>query len=158
MSKSLEFCKKTAIERSEMGDRDWNKAIEENSEEFFDVVLKQIRRYSIISEDDSMTYNVNISFNPDGDFQYFTSETAVTDGTLFFIVKLINRCVNKVIGAQTYYAPIGPFKDKDEVSYTVGNFIIISEIDDKFAPEDKPWCTNRITVMLPLKYSINDKE
>ena len=152
MSNSLDFCKTTAIERSGLKDRDWSNPSEIDSKGYFDVTLKGMRQYTISSEDGSISYNVNISFDPDGDFQYFTTEVAATDGTLIFVYQLMNNCINKVIAGQTYYGPSGPYGDKDTISYTVGNFIIISEVDDKFAPKDKPWCTNRVTVMLPLKY------
>lgn len=101
---------------------------------------------------------VNIIVDPNGDFDYFTSETCLFDGTLLFYTNTVTKALSKIITGQTYNSNCTKPKLTDTISYTVGNVITICEHDNKFAPQDKPWLTSRLTVMIPLRCEIGRNE
>lgn len=105
---------------------------------------------------------IYITYDEDANFEYFTMERCVCDGTLAFMADMMKDCFNKVVGLQTCNVTKipsdfqeGPFKY--EVSYTVGNFVCCEEFGD-FATEEKPWMKSRFTVMLPIKFDIKEKK
>lgn len=159
MSNSLSFCVAAATDktRSAFHDRDWSKAYELDSELIFDAVLHKNRRYVIDGTDDTGNprhITVDICFNDDSDFQYFTSATCIHDGTLLFTMNLLEECVRKVCGLQTYYRPLGEPQNNTVVKINVGNFIVLNEYDEegvRFAPKEKRWMCECTTVFLPLK-------
>lgn len=157
MSKSLEFCKVVAANksRSSYSDRDWDRAVEEvETEAIFDEFLHGARNFRLEGKTDGeneISFNVSISFDDDADFDYFTSDSCIHDGTLLFIRDTMNRCVRKVCLAQTYNRSIGEPKSDDSIKFIVGNFVILNEYDGDFVPVDKPWLGERTTVLLPLK-------
>lgn len=160
MSKSLDFCKKVASDtsRSSYVDRDWNKAVEDiETESIFDELLHGFRNFYIDgtdNEENKIHIDVEIVFNKDADFDYFTSESCIHDGTLVFIKEIMNKCVKKVCGVETYNKNVGQPQMGDTVKYIIGNFIILNEYDEHFAPLNKPWMTERTTVLLPIKMEI----
>ena len=157
VSKSLSFCKLKAqdISRSCFTDRPWDNAVElTETKRLFDKFLLGVRNLCVDGDTDGNhreRFNVRISFNCDADFDYFTSESVVHDGTLLFAHEAIERCIAKVCCAQTYYLPAGKPEDGDTINYTVGNFVILNEYDGDFIPAEKPWMRERTTVLLPIK-------
>lgn len=151
MSKSLEFCKSAAADsaRSSYSGRDWGKATEfYDTETFFDNYLHGSRNFSF---NGNIKFGIRFSFDDDADFDYFTSDSCIHDGTLLFIEKSMNKCARKVCNLETYYEPLGEPQDGDTLKYTIGNFVALNEYDGDFVPSDKPWLRQRTTVLLPIK-------
>ena len=42
--------------------------------------------------------------------------------------------------------------DGCEITYTIGDIVVVNETDEKFAPADKKWMQDRTVVMIPLIY------
>lgn len=163
MSKSLDFCVSTASdpERSGFYDRKWDDAKELDAELIFDAYIHNERNLTMTgtnSNGENIRVNVILTFNPDADFQYFTSESCLHDGTLVHSVSLLEKCVSKVCCLGTFYKPLGEPHDGMTVHIEVGNFVVLNEYDEDgklFAPEDKKWMRERTTVLLPIRM---DKE
>lgn len=157
MSKSFDFCKAVAQDasRSSYADRSWDNAIEYyETEAIFDEYLHGTRNFSFegkVDDEVEICFDVSFSFDGNADFEYFTSESCVHDGTLLFVREVIDRCVRKVCLAQTYNKNIGAPESGDSVQYIVGNFVILTECDGDFMPVGKPWMRVRTTALLPLK-------
>lgn len=157
MSKSFEFCKTTAqdSQRSTYANRSWDNAVEDyETEAIFDEFLHGSRNFYVermVGGDRKICYDISISFDCDANFDYFTSDSCIHDGTLYFIKESMNKCVRNVCFAQTYNKNIGEPKHGDHIHYVVGNFVVLSEYDGDFVPSDKPWMRERTTVLLPLK-------
>lgn len=159
MSKSLEFCVTTASNplRSRYSDRDWNAAIEIESESLFDILLKGERNFIVEGMGEhggSINIDINLSFNKDTDFDYFASDSCIHDGTLLFSTELMRNIIERVCCAATYNSQLREPKSGDKVAYTVGNFVILNEYDGDFIHDNKPWMRERTTVLLPLKFEI----
>lgn len=158
MSKSLEFCKEIASnpKRSSYSDRDWAKAIESmDTEVYFDKALNGGREVTFWGKDDEnndVRVHTKFHFDKDADFDYFTSESVVYDGTLLFVQSAINKCVEKVLLGRTFNNTMRPPNDGDTIEYTVGNFVILNEYNNKSFSDDNPHLCSRTTVLLPLKY------
>lgn len=146
MSKSLDYCRAVAADknRSKCAGRDWNKAVEVESKPFFEQYCST----------DFLPVTLDLELDPEADFQYFTSASCISDGTLRFTYDLFKTCVQRVFNLQTWNKNISPPKNGDRVKMTVGNFVMLDEYGQEFAPEDKPWMTNRTTVLLPLKIEV----
>lgn len=162
MSKSYDYCMIAAAdkERSSFCDCDWNKATEQDSESFFDQYLKGERNLIVEGRDengDRIHLEVSLSFSADANFQYFTSVSCRSDGTLLFMEDLKEKIVNKVCCAQTVYKKLLPVKNGSNIHYTVGNFVILSE-DCESPDSEKPWLTDRFIVLLPLRTEIIENE
>ena len=168
MSKSLEFIKQRASNKSysTFYDRDFSKAKEMDTLSIFRAITGSEwgkNRYHIEcdakSDDGDVGHRViDIIIDPDGDFDYFTSESCLCDGTYYFYIETIRKALLKIITGQTYNSNYTKPKITDAISYTVGNVIVLDEYDYKFAPQDRPWLTSRVTIMIPLKYKIDRKE
>lgn len=158
MSKSFDFCKAIAQDasRSSYTDRNWDNAIEyNNTEAIFDKYLNKVRSFSINGKLESginFNFNVNLSFDNNADFDYFTSASCIHDGALVFVENTICRCVKNVCLARTYNKNIGALESGDSVEYVIGNFVVLTEYDGDFVPNDKPWMRERTTVLLSLKF------
>ena len=160
MSKSFEFCVNRASDPdvSSYTDRDWINAIElVNTKERFDTVLNGCRKFRISGTDASgekINLDVEICFDANADFGYFTSVYCVHDGTLYFVMECVNRCMNNVLGAATCDARLRrEIVNGCTIRYTVGNFVMSNEYGD-FGSAEKPWLKSRTTVLLPLKQEV----
>ena len=157
MSKSLEFCQTTARDpsRSTFADRNWENAREiTETEAIFDQLLGGARNLTLRKDGGEKigeSFNINIEFDPDADFDYFTSDVVTHDGTLLFYLSAMHNCIQNVFTGSTYNKNIGKTEWGDNITYVVGNFVILSEIDSSFAPVDRPNIRERTTVLLPLK-------
>lgn len=154
MSKSLDFCIQAALDptRSSFSDRDWSKAIElQSTRIMIDEMLEGIRKYVLEYDDDGNNgvINIELVLNADADFQYFTSESFVSDGSLIFITDASEKLISRVLGGRSYYANLKKPEDGDTIEFTIGNLILLTEHGD-FGTEEKPWLTERNTVLLPV--------
>ena len=155
MGKSLEFCNSLASdpERSTYYDRDFNLAKEfDNTLDVFEYVLNG-KSLSNLTAEWNNTIHYSIEYDSEADFDYFVSETDMTDGTLVFNMNVEVAVIERVAKCLTYFIPKGAPSSGDTVKYTVGNLVVIDEWCN-VGTHDKPWMKNRITVMLPVKYDV----
>lgn len=98
---------------------------------------------------------IQVKYDPDAEFEYFTMERCRCDGTLFFFYELVTTVLNKVFSLETHNKEKVP-SDYDnnpfayKVKYTIGNPVIAIEHGEEFATEEKPWMLDRFSVMLPI--------
>ena len=163
MSKSLEFVKR----RIENGD-----CKNMLPEEFTEMNIVPLNSYwdkvgvgetiiLAITKDKSEVI-ADLTYNPDAEFDYFTTESCVCDGTLLFMTELIEKILRKVGSLNTYYIPaFEGISEKDlcnyKLHYEVGDFVTNSCIIEP-PDKDKPWMCDRFTVMLPIKFTVEKVE
>lgn len=155
-SKSLEYIK----QRISSGN-----VIDMDKEEFqnmrpvaFNEVFKITKKQPICINKDNQVC-ATLTYDPDADFNYFTLETCYCDGTLMFMFDLASRIINKIVNLQTCYSPIveefGEIDiNKHIIHYTVGEFVINSYYTEY---PDKPWMRDKFTVILPVKFEIEER-
>ena len=163
MGKSLEFVKER-IASGQCNGMEGNKyesMIEHDTRELFknthyskdnDLVLANIPYH----KDNKSYFNVIIKYNPDADFEYFTMQRCICDGTFVFFQDLMNECVNKIIHLKTCNVNKTIPKDLTGCSivYTIGDFVLAEEFSNEFATNRKPWMKSRFTAMLPIKFEV----
>jgi len=148
MSKSFDFVKQR------YGEADWAQAVEVDAMDIFSKTIPagliDFKKGVFRVEHDDRKYDVHVHFDPDADFDYYTTEASANDSTLVFAMELYKKIVAKVITLQTCYKPYehGNF---EEVYWTIGNFVYLGETCE---PQGKPWLTYRMTVLLPLKMEV----
>lgn len=98
--------------------------------------------------------NINITHNPNAEFDYFTTESCICDGTLAVARDLMIDIVNKL----TPFGTCGKIPKEAEdsienydIHYTVGDFVVGEEYGKQFATKEQPWLQCEFTVMLPIK-------
>lgn len=149
MSRSLDFCKARAANPnfSTFYDRDWESAVEiECTEAWFDKCCLH-GHHDYITD---MGYEIHITFDPNANFDYFTFAASVHDGTSLFTVENMLHVAKKVCTGATYLSTMGEPQPGDKIYYTIGNIIALQEFGNY---GDKPWLTERDTILLPIKYS-----
>lgn len=160
MSKSLEFCKSVATDsaRSNFLDRDFRQAEEfGETKKLYRNLLDDRSKFVTTSNNgkEDIVIHVTVDFDPNADFDYYTSAVVVHDGTLMFVLEAIEKCLIKVATAQTYCLKSRAPKSGDSIHYTIGNAVVLNEYGDQFAPPEKPWMQERTTVLLPIKYEVS---
>lgn len=148
MSKSLYFCKAVGQNpsRSTYAHRLWDNVTElMETEQIFDEVLQGNRKLTIAGRTDTgeeVCISVDISFDCNADFDYFTSETIVHDGTFLFVMKF--KVGSKVRVKNVYSG--GNFDD--------GDIVTIKQIGN----EDDPDCYGAISPYDGLMWYLNEDE
>lgn len=109
------------------------------------------------------TTNIKIKYDPDAEFEYFSSDICTHDGTLLFLAEGMINILNRLLGLGTYNISKAPSDWQNHVwdydyEYVIGDFVINTQIDDKFAPTDKPWMTAKQIVTLPIAWRYIEKE
>lgn len=158
MSYSYKFCKQRIKSKDLDGFEDVNfsKAAEYDIRSIIRADFLEKRKYDTMAGGFVQT---EINYDPDcKNFQYFTSQRKYTDGTMCFVTEMIEELLQRVFICDTYYIPAGEPEDGDFLIYTIGNPIVIEEVDKKFAPKDAPWMCDRVTVMLPIFFEIKREE
>ena len=156
MSKSLEFCKKRAADSniSCYADRNWDEAKEIDIRNTLDTMLGSKRQYVLTGKTDdesNVKYNIFVTVNPDANFDYFTSDSYLSDGTMLFFIESLQRLLSKVLLLQTYNKNLGKPINGCNIHWTIGNYIYLDEFDGDWIPKEKEWMNMRTTVLLPLK-------
>lgn len=105
---------------------------------------------------------VNISHDENADFEYFTMERCLCDGTLYFMYELMCNTLLKVLRMQTVNNTkipdnFGVSRFSYDFNYTVGNFVCCEEFGE-FEVEGHTRRKSRFTVMLPIKFDIKKRE
>lgn len=160
---SLVFCKQRAADPSvsNFSDIDFSEAFEIGwADSFFKNVLGDSficgQAYLVVTgtneNSERHKYDVELRHLPQyQDFEYFTSEQFLSDGTSTFLYDAFERIASKVSCAMTYDKNIGKPNDGDRIRYTFGNFVVLTEYSDDFAPNSERWLKIRTTVLLPLR-------
>ena len=99
-----------------------------------------------------------VPYKSGNDFEYFTSHSSVHDGTLMFVMESMTEVLGRVMSCRTCRKGMEPPKWGDIIHYTIGNLVVLDEFDGDWVPKDKPWCTERTTVLLPIKVEVLKKE
>lgn len=118
------------------------------------ILCNQTFEYEILNKD---KFKMKIIYNPDAEYDYFTMQRCLSDGTYAHLYELMEICVENIINLKTYFKSAKVPKDLSEhtIIYTIGDFVLVSETDrEKFKTEDKPWLDCRFTAMLPIKFEI----
>lgn len=156
-SKSLTWCKQRAKNPMTSGyaDRNWDDAVELSAEEMFDRIGCSGKRHfecGYTKDDGSRVgYSVDIEFDSNADFEYFTSASCVHDGTAVFDIELLANRISAVCSGATFNMDVGEPRNGDKVHYIVGNFVVLTEHDGDWVPADRKWMRTRTTILLPLK-------
>lgn len=127
---------------------------------FYEMYHSSLENGIIIETDDNKI--AKIFYDPNADFNYFSTSINVNDGTLLFDLEVIQDVLSKVCYLQTYNKAIlyeipdsQEFYDIHYLKYTVGDIILCQEYDDnKFATDEKPWLKIRTTALLPIKFEV----
>ena len=158
-NKSLEYIKS----RIESGDI--------NPEEFSDmgvipfstlVDIKVNETIPISTGKESGIVYVDLTYAPDIDFDYFTTQSCYCDGTLIFMLELMENIIDKITKLEIYLSSIiekyaeGIDFDKHRIHYTVGDFVTNSYIVEKSPDPERPWMIDHVTVMLPIKFEVEE--
>lgn len=113
--------------------------------------------------DNGKTAEISVKYNPNAQFDYFSTESCCCDGTLLFGVELCKKIFIKILSGQSCYIPKKP-KDAEQypynydIAFEVGNFVFAEEYGKQFATKEKPWLQSRFTVMLPIKCDFVEKQ
>lgn len=168
--KSLEFVKKR-IDSGECGDMKNNHYSSMREVCFTDIASQKLNTDIVDRKSDSewklklyaksecgdkKQVNIEVQYNPNTDFDYFTMKSCRCDGTLIFYFELCEKILENVFLGNTQYKPKLPENyendmDKYIIKYVVGDFVFANEFGEEFATEDKPWMLSRFSVMLPIK-------
>ena len=156
MSYSLEFCRQRASNPnvSSYSDRDWDGAVEHNITTLLDNILHGVRKYKLtghLDDGSKVSYDVNITMDPDGDFDYFTSDSFISDGTLLFWAECADGLLREVLSLETYNKELGAPSNGCTINWVIGNVVSCAEYDGDWVPADKKWMRERVTMLLPLK-------
>lgn len=147
--KSLDFIKEK-IKQTALADRDMTEALELNTKDYL-LNYGDSLRYTFNYE--GISHIVDICFSDDCDFDYFTYESSLNDGTLLFCLESISNNLNKILRASTYKNGCKSPIESKHIKYTIGNTIVVNECGD-FGTEEKPWLHQRTTVITPIKYDV----
>lgn len=169
MNKSLNFVKQRISSGlcNNMDIKDFEKIYVCSFKEALKVGSKEIQdafkdNETIITiENGANKKQVSINYSPESEFEYFTMESCVCDGTLMFIDELILKILYKLIRSETYNketAPVDYLEDiwRYDIQYTIGDYVINNEYGD-FGTKEKPWMHSRFTAMLPIKCKIMER-
>lgn len=92
---------------------------------------------------------VKIVYSPDDEYQYFIGRSDISDGTSLFFHNLVTDVVSGLKDGTSYYLPDG-YRNYNK-TYYIGDLIVLEEVDDRFAPPEKPWLKQRTTMCLPVR-------
>lgn len=164
MGKSLDFVKQRIAtgECNGMENNKWERLDEVPFMDIYNFDTKEKRtlpytcEYMYIVDNENKSFTITLNYDPEAEFQYFSTSQCICDSTLIFEIDNTVNIIAKIFKCETYYSPIAPddFEEypwRYDLVYTVGNFVNGMEINDEFAPKDKPWMRCRFTAMLPIK-------
>ncbi len=176
MGKSLEFVKQR-IASGECGNMKDNSYSSMNEVSFLKMINRLGCRRGTAVKGNSWEYDligiyedgekkergIIIEYNPDAEFEYFTIQSCICDGTVYFYLELCERILEKIFLGITYCKPKLPENYENEIEkyvmkYTVGDFVFTREHGNEFSEEETPWMKSRFSVMLPIKCDFIKKD
>lgn len=168
MNKSIEYIKNTILNRPEtinIPKDGWNKAIVINPMKKYKELEPKItinnNKFEIRLECNEGQFINSIEYNPNVEFNYFTSEISTHDGTLIFTLNNIQKILIKILKRETYYTKIpqdvidNPFNYN--YKYTIGDLLIHNDYGTKNINGNK-WPGVTETMVLPIKFEYFEKE
>lgn len=157
MSKSFDFVLNVINDPSRgsaFRNRNFENAQELSSEDFFDANFTSKKLRSWRTE----CVNIEIVFDSNAEFDYCASNSMLSDGTLLNTYCAISEIFKRIICGETCFKlKADEVSIGDTVRYTIGN-IILSVEHGNFGTKEKPWLSERISVMIPIKYDVICKE
>ncbi len=163
MGKSLDFVKEriTSGFCNGMENNTYKFMIEQNTLDIFKKFeffedSETSRTFKVGLKNSKSLFTVIIKYDPNADFEYFTMQRCICDGTFVFFQGLMAECLNKMIHLKTCNVNKTIPKDLSAYSiiYTVGDYVLAEEFGKEFSTEDKPWMRCRFTAMLPIKFDV----
>lgn len=164
VNKSLEYIKSriesgnvkniNAEEFSDMGVVPFNTLLDQNEKETIPIYT---------GKESGIIY-VDLTYDPNVDFDYFCTQSCYCDGTLMFMYELMLNIIEKIQELKTSLSstvekyPEGIDFEKHRIHYIVGDFVTNSYIVDESPDPEKPWMRDHFTVMLPIKFEIEEIE
>jgi len=122
----------------------WNQATIINPMEFLRPFIKNNNIDSIFYEvenidetiNKTIRRNITINYSPDGNYDYFISDSCIYDGTLLFVNQLINNILESILTGKSYNkkdVPVDFLKEywKYDIIYNIGD-ILLNTIDGDF--------------------------
>jgi len=168
MNKSIEYIKNTILNRPEtinIPKDGWDKAIVINPMKKYKELEPKItinnNKFEIRLECDQGKFINTIEYNPNAEFDYFTTERSTHDGTLIFTLNNIQKILIKILKKETYYTKIpqdvidNPFNYN--YKYIIGDIIIHQDFGIKNINGNK-WPGQTDTLVLPIKFEYSEKE
>lgn len=167
MSKTMEFWRRYIEEHPETGYKDIDsKCIDEMDSKsiFLNCLVRHGYDIEVLDHADiklelkgQHATHISVVFDMDADFQYFVISRSTHDGTLSFTISRIVWVISQILNGTTYYEPCGKPLEGSHITYTIGNFIVITETGD-FGTNEKPWLHQRDTILLPVKYEVEGEK
>lgn len=162
MGKSLDYIKQRVQGKENVSlNLDFEQAFEFSPKQY--LKMDENDRLTIQWTDDDANSNADISvevnYDPNAKFEYFTMSSCCHDGTLLFSLECITECLKKILGVQTYNKKVGLPSDPAHADYfyTIGDIVMVHEYGDQFATAEKPWMKSRTTVLIPIVYRYKEK-
>ena len=160
MSNSMSFWKDFVKKHPDTGHSNIpdNAVYERKSEPFFRGFEKELDFNGFDVEYDCYSgkhkkQHVVIKFDPEAEYDTVCAEISVHDGTLYFTYELIEKVIKHFSSANVYTWQKGSPESGSNITYTVGDFIIINE-SGSYGTAEKPWLREKTTVVLPFKYDV----
>ena len=162
MGKSLEYIKQRVLEQQNTNlDITFDDAVELSPKQFlkFDENNQLLLRLQNDNADSKLDVGVNITYDPNANFKYFTTSSSRHDGTILFEFENIKACLNKILSLQTCDINVGMPKNANDCNYfyTIGDIVVVNEYGNQFATDEKPWMQQRTTVMIPIVFNYEEK-
>ena len=136
------------------------------SERFYNSLTENIMKTILHGKtirDDIGESNITVKYDPDAEFDYFTSDICVHDGSLVFLAEGMCNILNKILSVGTYNISDQPdnwdshFWDYD-YEYTIGDFVVVNNFSVMNATKEKPWAMDKQIIALPIKWRYIKKE
>lgn len=160
MGKSLDYIKRRISEgNTSYGEMSLDHVYEVSPHQF--IQFKNNRLIAELTDDANpeLDISVTVTYDPNVEFGYFTSQSVRHDGTMLFVAENIIDCLKKILMCQTYDIRVGLPKNPNKCHYyyTIGDIVVVDEYGEQFAPKEKPWMQQRTTVMIPIAFSYKEK-
>jgi len=168
MNKSLEYIKNRVINNPDsvnnMPTDGWDDTLVINPmEKYLEFIptLKECfindNEFLVNLSSDQGKFNINIEYNTEADFEYFTIESSTHDGTLIFLYDAIQELLYRLLKLGT----VPKSKQIDNIDdynykYIIGDIIVHRDFGTKNINGNK-WLGETDIVVLPIKFEYSFK-
>lgn len=171
MNKSLEYIKNRIINNpnsvSKMPVDGWDDALIINPMDKYLYYIPTLKdcfisdnEFSVRLSEDRGEFGINIEYNPDAAFEYFTMENSTHDGTLLFVEEVIQKLLYKLLQFGTV-----PKRITEDIvgnptdfnyKYIIGDIVMHRDFGLK-SINGHQWDGETDIVVLPIKFEYNLK-
>lgn len=107
--------------------------------------------------------NINIEYNPNAGFEHFAITKCLSNGTLCFALDAHFEILKPFFDGSWCDDKSTPSDIEEnywnyDIHYIVGDFVSCTQVDEKYAPKDKPQMSYRFTLMLPFSIEFVKRE